>query len=820
MKRSGTPGAGAHGSLGSVVDPSSSSSSGNGRATASGRSASTGAVASRAGRDACRSTLGAFRGVAVPSAAAGGFSRFGRSFLGRARAAPPACDSDSDAGTSIRSARSLQSASTEAPRSLGAVSEEGVQHEGWLSKKTSGKVSARWQRRYFSLRGPVLRYAHSDTAAAKRSFDVRRARSAGLATGQPRELELDFGFRVWRLRANTPEEARRWALLLEAARLVAGGDDDELGEDWSDEESARSSTASTSASSADTGESTPRFGHQARGVEDLELLPSPPIADLLEVDPEGLDGQFREWFPVESWGRRIAGAPHSRNARAGLELAITGLWIALGRPAGDAECCGPEEVAAALANRPGSADPPEAVRAVVEHVLSEYLARMRAKLERWIVECNPVADEVADTIDWWLLEAWQAFEVVTKGVEALAETEPSWRSAVDSIVCFLLSEWESRSCDEVSAKCRVAAPHCVAAAAADTSLAASVCAEPPATAATEEPQAMWSVVERDEELGRLRAVTCQWEAWRHHQTACDRAASVLIASLSAALRSFRSRERALMGSTGVAGTGPQAACEGLRARTRERFLRLLRELRQRALKKGGLGAPVPAASVVAAAAAEAAAFTEFCSLAQVPGGNQAAASICAEVLEAFAAAFRHESAELCLVLAEVNFVTSYRTTLRSISFDARQVTEAVSVGQGPLNAACTAASAFLREHCSAAPALCRSLACDALAQVLAHRWARQFRRAAPRLSVCPSMPRAVAADEDLLLALAEEWGAISGWASGVSSPVQPLTEVREILEQEPASPESAAACAGRLEVLLGARSGQSLAETARWAAAH
>lgn len=811
--------ANATGSTGVAALSAQGAQRGNGSA-AMNRSASMGAAAALK----ARSALGAARSVgmpAVPTTATASMSKLssliGRKSPAASPAASPAgaCDSDSDAGTSIRVQRSSQqlgsfSAASPVQRAQSAcsvASTQTVQHEGWLQKKSSGKISARWQRRFFSLRGPVLQYSADPTAVAKRSFDLRRARHVGLISGQPREIELDFNFRKWRLRASTPEEARRWVLLLDAARLLASGDDVDFDHDCSDDDSLGSSSASTGvASSAHTGEPTPRSSQKARASAAPEMPPAPPIADVLEVSPEKLDAQFAEWLPVASWGKRVAGAPPSKRVRSGLELALAGLWMEFGA-AGETCCCGPEEAAAVIAHRPRSADPPEAVRAVVENLLLEYLTRMRERLERWIQECDPLAEEVADTIDWVLLDACASFEAFEAGVEALASAEePSWRDLLEDITCFLLGEWESRSCDEVSARCRQAAPR--AAEAPSVSSGAPACPDP---------LEAWSVAKHKEELSLLKVVTAQWESWRHHEVACDRAASVLVASLSAALRSFRSRERDLMGSS-----GDQKASEKLRARTRERFLRLLRELRQRALKKsvGAFGAHVPPAAAVAAAASEAASFAEFCGAARVPGGNHAAAAMCAELLEAFAAAFRHESAELCLVLAEVHFVATHRSTLRSISFDARQVSAAAGRGEGALRGASAAAAAFLQEHCGAASGLCRSLACDAVSQVLAHRWARQFRRAAPRLSACPALPRVVAADEDLLLTLATDWGAITAWTAAASSPVQPLTEVREILEQGPQSPASQAACAGRLTTMLGARSGQSLAETARWAAEH
>merc|ERR1711964_668877 len=84
-------------------------------------------------------------------------------------------------------------------------------------------------------------------------------------------------------------------------------------------------------------------------------------------------------------------------------------------------------------------------------VLGEYLSRMLYRLEHWIQECDPAAEEVADVAAWFLFDAKPALErfELLSSKELHSKPFTTWRATADQLEMLLLGEWETRSCDEI-----------------------------------------------------------------------------------------------------------------------------------------------------------------------------------------------------------------------------------------------------------------------------------------------------------------------------------------------------------------------------------
>lgn len=654
---------------------------------------------------------------------------------------PDTIDGDSDACVSARSA----SASTEAAGFTPEL-EAGPRHEGWLSKRTSARIAGRWQRRYFTLEGCVLRYHHQPGGPAKRSFDIRRARRIGAAAGQTREIELDFGFRVWRLRADSVEAARRWLLLLDTGRLLAGIPEGSSvdQEQWSDDDTGSSCSTAESLASGEPG--TPNFASRSAVPSVLNCTapaqpkkspamslspwstsvastaraaaPPPSIAERLEVDPAKLDKNFEEWFFPP--GGPIGSKPSSQIILDGLSKAMDGLWLALGASEKQGGCTA---ILAVLLRQPRQEA--EAVAEGIEAVLGEYLNRMLLNTQRWLQNDDPDADEVAYVARWFLKEARPQLERFESAMGTVAgRVLDQWRSIAETAERLLLSEWESLRCDEVARQCE--AWPCNSGAAVIV----------------------------------LQEVLAQVTAWRDHSTAGDRATSVLIAALNALLRSFR-RSLGPVARARLCSENLQLAPASRRSSgTKERIEEALRKLGRRALSRTRTGTtePVPAAAELVKAADEAAAVSKFCTEAKslLTSSNEMTGAMRTELLAAFAAAFERECSSLCLLLAEAHFESKARE-LRGISF--RGIS---SWREGVLATSCSAADNFLSETTADASTMCRRFAGSAVLHVMAKRWVRKFKQAPLRFAR-PELPKAAAADEERLDQFAGRWGCQDAW---------------------------------------------------------
>mmetsp|Transcript_31457 Transcript_31457/g.57130 ORF Transcript_31457/g.57130 Transcript_31457/m.57130 type:complete len:1104 (-) Transcript_31457:28-3339(-) len=726
-----------------------------------------------------------------------------------------------------------------------ASGSSGPHHEGWLSKLSGGNV-ARWQRRYFRLDGCRLQYCAQPGGTSRRSFDLRRMQHVCISHESPTELELDYGFRIWRLRAESEDSARRWFLLLDAARLVAGDTlaDSSAGtycEDGSDDESAASVSSQASRSSAvsmtehsTTMENSPRFGgdgdpgscspssrhispaNSARGTfgtlgcstpgsssnrksNSRSRTPKGPAPATLAREISSEVPELRpiadrlEVDPDDLDQRFEAWLQHGKqpSLRHGLAEALDGMWVDLGAPQKAARGRLGDAVDAALASLHSFRPDPTAFGEAVEGVLAEYLARMRRHLEHWVREYDPVADEVADVVTWLLFEARPSLEKFQAGAEELS-SKPilSWRETADTLEQFLLSEWENRSCDEICESCKTAytvhavtAPEIKDVHTGDNLGCARI-----------------SVL-----LEILRGAVQKCDMWPGHATARDRAASVLIAALNAVLRHFRSHARSLLAAAALASTEGSA---------KHRMSKMIRRLgQQSATCVEGQGMPSAASRpAIIATGTEAAELAKFCSQAIVEPSPLATHAMCSEVLVAFAGAFDREGVALCTVLAEVHFVEAHRQTLKDIAASLR-------ASQSTLSGPCSAAKGFLEEVLEGDSPACGSLACAAIIQVIVKHWVRAFQRWPPRLSTCPTLPDNIAKDERLLEQLADRWGAQAKWrGSAAADPIQTLREVRALLHEQ-STAEALSLGAARLEVLLGQEQGTALATAVRVAIA-
>ncbi|CAE7256845.1 Dnmt3b, partial [Symbiodinium pilosum] len=338
----------------------------------------------------------------------------------------------------------------------GPSGERGHSHEGWLAKRSSGKISGRWQRRYFRLQGCFLRYMQTPTSTAKKTFDLRKVRN--LSVVDLHELELDFGFRVWRLRCADAATAKRWMVLLEAARLTGlrdgGGEDFSDGEVSGEESSSCTVSSSLSVTTAtsfaseslETAEpSTPKFGSNVR---------PPPLSDILELDLLRLDGNFVTWFPflVKSEEEtRVFRDLSTAAVLDGLSSALRHLWASLS---------GTSEVEVPQAMLDASKAAQQAVfsqvtgqgkssaREWVDHFFGEFLTRILQAVEDWVAMMDPSAEDLSQIAQWIVFEARPAIlHFCAAGIVA-GEAALSSSAIYDTLENFLLREWESRSCEE------------------------------------------------------------------------------------------------------------------------------------------------------------------------------------------------------------------------------------------------------------------------------------------------------------------------------------------------------------------------------------
>lgn len=718
------------------------------------------------------------------------------------RSMAPTCDVASEAsGVTCSSRASSEPMAGGAESSFQAL---GPRREGWLSKRTSGKYTARWQRRYFALEGCRLCYMPQPGSLTRRTFDLRKAKHVGPIAGSPREIELDFGFRIWRLRADTVEDARRWLLLLEAARLLAGGGPpiDDGAEDWSDEESG-TSTASTADSTSEPGRMAPgQAGRNSRsaGASRAEvpsppaLPPARPIEDVLEVDPEALDVSFDRWFAGLPEG---LGSASSSLVREGLQQALRGLWQALGGGEHTATASSPEGAISALRKlRPDRA----ALGGAADGVLLEYLLRMRRKLERWL-ETDPTAEEVEDVVTWFLFEALPELERFAAGVSALAAEPPkAWRGAADDLVRMLLSDWEARSCDEVGLRLEA-----LYASSSDASHAAPLRRPMTPRNGTLGPEASAVAARSDAAAAELESAARRCKAWQSHEEAADRAASALIAALNAALRSYRRSTQRLLSPWLPSDSSSSCGLGDIPVRRLRRASSQLAELgccmAQAPPCVAGAGPSTkepPSAELVVALVTEALRLAALC-------GEEAASAIaagpCGDVLPAFRAAFAREADVSASLLAEMHFGVARRVVLQRISFG-----RCASEPTGVLADAAAVARGFLDEACVGASLEASRLCGEAVLAVVVRRWVHAFCKAAPKLTACPALRASITADAASLERLATRWGASSSSAPvPTPAPVLALREVGAALAAPELGGEGACAASGRgaLDAVLG-----------------
>mmetsp|Transcript_46944 Transcript_46944/g.87752 ORF Transcript_46944/g.87752 Transcript_46944/m.87752 type:complete len:700 (+) Transcript_46944:37-2136(+) len=488
-----------------------------------------------------------------------------------------------------------------------------LSHEGWLNKRSSGKISGRWQRRYFRLEGCFLRYMQTPDSAVKKSFDMRKVQS--LSVVEQQELELDFGFRAWRLRSSNAAAARRWLVLLEAAQLLGGtGDAGEIdaGEGSDDDGNTCSNQSVTTAASMTSDPGTPKFGAKAREQ-------TPCIIEQLEVDARQLDNQFRTWLPFlvaeDSFADRSAGAVID-----GMSAALQHMWKSLCGTITEVPeaLTGNKAVEALTLLLEGRNDvSPVVARQSLENFVGEFLLHTRHALESWLEMTDPPAEELGQVAHFVLFEARPGIMHFCDGAEDFAgEALDNCKAVYNSLEKLLMREWESRSCEEAS----VLFAEIFSSYQAPTDLTLG--------------------------LRRLSTAASAWRRWRGHAGACERAASVLIATLNAALRSHK------------------IASQPLLQEASQRCARKRRTLRQALsdLQKAGTCADTKPASAISSellqtALQDAARLGTFCRSASAEPGYWASVAttmLCAEVLASFASAFEAEASSLAGALVSVH----------------------------------------------------------------------------------------------------------------------------------------------------------------------
>ncbi|CAK9064852.1 unnamed protein product [Durusdinium trenchii] len=361
-----------------------------------------------------------------------------------------------------------------------------LSHEGWLAKRSSGKISGRWQQRYFRLEGCYLRYMQSPSSSVKKTFNLRKAQTLSVAEDQPRELNLDFGHRCWRLRAADAGEARRWLVLLEAGRLMAGSADDGDASDSDADDlqsvcSVPSSNSTTAESFSSMEPLTPKFGAKGRAEK---------------VNTQELDQKFDSWLPFTEVCDGLTRALHAlwlqlcEACAAALADEKLRLEASRTRPAVAAE----RAIAALLQGQSDTF----AARESLETFLGEYLVRILRRLKHWLeMSLGDASREFRGRKPKPAQAEPVLFPFCDRAESFAGEPLEHSKQTVLSIEQLLLREWESRSCEEASALCSYIFEGHYVEEAGRVNLA--------------------------QLLRRLDDAVGAWRPWRSHDAACNRA---------------------------------------------------------------------------------------------------------------------------------------------------------------------------------------------------------------------------------------------------------------------------------------------------------
>jgi len=693
-----------------------------------------------------------------------------------------------------------------------STAKQGVQHCGWLAKQTSGKVATRWQQRYFTLDGSILRYQPQPGALSRKSFDLRKVKRISSAAVQPREFDLDFGFRVWRLRAESPEAARRWLVLLEAATLVGSNlvtNEDEFANSWSDgEPSSAASTVSTVDSI------TAAEAQHNRSQAATCSTPSRPrptvVVDTLELDPAALDKQFDTWFQLVFQENEHEQERPSNLMQDALSVALCGLWCTFGVSKNAADSVtGTLAEAAAEALRDSRLEP-EALRMLIEEVLGEYLERMQQQVKRWLQQ-DPCVSAVAKIVGWLLLEARPALDrFATCASKLLGLHVNGWPSMAMDLEQLLLGDWEIKAMDDACHRCE----HGYEAVSLHSDQEGGCSIETDSNGPDTDISLCKPALEVLEETLKHNS------EWRSHPGARDRTACVLVAALSATLRAHNSHARSLLAPTEIEATVDSGTTDVGPGRKRKKLrragLRLL-EIARRALKEIPCStdepSAVPSAVALVTSTASATQLAKFCNEAAATPGIRLGAALGTDAFPAFAVAFERQGIETSEVLAEMNFASTCRFALNQICFNPRVLQDLNTSPPSMLASPCTSAHAFLEELFDGGASPPAWQACAAIARLLVRRWARAFCKAAPKMRTCRGLIAAVEADEAALLQLAQRWGIAEFGPQDAGTPEVPLQEVARMLRSP--TPKTMSTGTKKLELAIGATLSRNLVSAVR-----
>jgi len=395
-----------------------------------------------------------------------------------------------------------------------------------------------------------------------------------------------------------------------------------------------------------------------------------------------------------------------------------------------------------------------------------------------------MADEVADVAKWLLFEASKSLNFFeAEASQLIGEALEIAAAAAAELERLLLREWETRSCDEAFWLCQDAFESC---------------------RGREEKARIGKV------LHLLEAAAAGGQAWQGHRAACDSAASVLIATLNAALRAYRLSVRQLL--SGVVGKvleepEVQERPKGRRRRVTRVLTRFGKQALQEIQKAGScadasaLEAP-PSAEILASALLEAVSLASFCEASAQEASRFWASpevGLCKEVLAAFSGAFESEAKSLCWALSKLHFEMRHSQEIKAAG--------ARSMGngcEGTLGSAVTAAVRFRDEllPCrdaggnrlkAMATELARSHLGRSLAKLLVSAWTKRFSNMW-RPPSAAWLEAALVADLALLAKLSQDSPALA--------PLQVLQKLLEVggRDNEPAEIELHKA---RLATLLG-----------------
>ena len=274
-----------------------------------------------------------------------------------------------------------------------------IECEGYLSKYSSGSLTARWQRRYFVLRGGRFGYFKKQPASsemkADKTFSLRKIKA--VFTKEPcgpsdREFSMELGDHVYQLKASTPSEMRRWMSVLSTAVAQKDSfpvfDDDDKESSGGDMLSVSNSVVSSVVSEISMSEDVQSYLSHQRALAAESAAHSETVWEI-EVDVDQLDSLFSTLFPSANDQVQMSISEINHTVVVGVSKIVSHLYAVLANEVFDPD----------MIDLPGQFD---RVKLAVESIRKSYRKHNaktdeKAQLVSVLMEYIPRIVQVVDT---------------------------------------------------------------------------------------------------------------------------------------------------------------------------------------------------------------------------------------------------------------------------------------------------------------------------------------------------------------------------------------------------------------------------------------